>query len=77
MLKQRLPLVALQYQEINIRIRLRSIKELYTILDVAGTITPESAATGRGPRKAPNAASAVDQLYWFLQPPQDPSGDND
>lgn len=72
--KTALPLVALQYQEINIRIRLRSIKELYTILDVAGTITPVSTVTGKGQRKAPNAASAVDQLYWFLQPPQDPSG---
>ena len=68
--KTALPLVALQYQEINIRVRLRPIKELYTILDVEH---PDP-ATGRGPRKAPNAASAVDQLYWFLQPPQDASG---
>jgi hypothetical protein len=68
--KTALPLVALQYQEINIRIRFRSIKELYTILDVK---TPNP-ATGKGLRKAPNPASAIDQLYWFLQPPQDPSG---
>ena len=32
--KTALPLVALQYQEINIKIRFRSIKELYTIRDV-------------------------------------------
>uniref|UniRef100_A0A6C0EP79 Major capsid protein N-terminal domain-containing protein n=1 Tax=viral metagenome TaxID=1070528 RepID=A0A6C0EP79_9ZZZZ len=68
--KTALPLVALQYQEINIRIRLRSIKELYTIRDVEN---PDP-GTGKGPRKAPNPASAIDQLYWFLQPPQDPSG---
>ena len=73
--KTALPLVALQYQEINIRIRFRSIKELYTIRDVDGQLgTPPSFVTGKGPRKAPNPASAIDQLYWFLQPPQDPSG---
>jgi len=68
--KTALPLVALQYQEINIRIRFRSIKELYTIRDVENP----NPVTGRGPIKAPNPASAIDQLYWFLQPPQDPSG---
>ena len=30
--------------------------------------------TGKGVRKAPNPASVTDNLYWFLQPPQDPSG---
>jgi hypothetical protein len=68
--KTALPLVALQYQEVKITVKLRSIKELYTILDVENPST----ITGKGPRKAPNAASALDQLYWFLQPPQDPSG---
>jgi len=82
--KTALPLVALQYQEVKISVRLRSIKELYTILDVAGTMNSThtngvqkgkiSKITGKGLRKAPNAASATDQLYWFLQPPQDISG---
>ena len=68
--KTALPLVALQYQEIKITVRLRPIKELYTVRDV---IHPNP-TTGLGKRKAPNAASATDQLYWFLQPPQDISG---
>ena len=68
--KTALPLVALQYQEIHIKIRFRSIKELYTIRDVQNP----NPNTGKGSRKAPNPASAIDQLYWFLQPPQDPSG---
>uniref|UniRef100_A0A6C0C3Y9 Major capsid protein N-terminal domain-containing protein n=1 Tax=viral metagenome TaxID=1070528 RepID=A0A6C0C3Y9_9ZZZZ len=68
--KTALPLVALQYQEINIKIRFRSIKELYTILNVQN---PDP-ITGRGERTAPNPASTIDQLYWFLQPPQDASG---
>jgi len=71
--KTALPLVALQYQEVNIKIRFRSIKELYTILDVKN-VTKKGYKEARGVRIAPNAASATDQLYWFLQPPQDPSG---
>ncbi len=68
--KTALPLVALQYQEVHIKIRFRAIKDLYTIRDVENP----SSKDGKGPRKAPNSANALDQLYWFLQPPQDPSG---
>ena len=68
--KTALPLVSLQYQEVHIKIRFRAIKDLYTILDVQNP----SITTGQGLRKAPNPASAVDQLWWFLQPPQDLSG---
>jgi len=71
--KTALPLVALQYQEVHIKIRFRSIKELYTIRDVKN-VTGNGYNEGRGVRIAPNAATATDQLYWFLQPPQDPSG---
>jgi len=68
--KTALPLVSLQYQEIFIKIRFRPIRELFSIRDVQNPYP----STGKGLRKAPNAASALDQLYWFLQPPQDPSG---
>jgi len=68
--KTALPLVSMQYQEVFVKIRFRAIKDLYTILDV----TNPSTANGRGPRKAPNPATATDQMYWFLQPPQDASG---
>ena len=71
--KTALPLVALQYQEVHIKIRFRSIKELYTIRDVQNS-TRQGYTEGRGVRMAPNPASITDQLYWFLQPPQDPSG---
>lgn len=68
--KTAFPLVSTQYQELEIKIRFRPIKELYTILNVEDP----SITTGKGVRKAPNASSAVDQLWWFLQPPQDPNG---
>jgi len=68
--KTALPLVALQYQEIFIKIRFRPIKEIFTIRDVQNPDPTD----GKGSRKAPNPATATDQLYWFLQPPQDPSG---
>ena len=68
--KTALPLVALQYQEVSIKIQFRPIKELYTILDVANP----SKITGKGKRIAPCPASLTDQLWWFLQPPQDASG---
>ena len=68
--KTAFPLVSVQYQELEIKIRFRPIKDLYTILNVEDP----NITTGRGVRKAPNASNAVDQLWWFLQPPQDPSG---
>ena len=68
-----LPLVALQYQEVEIKINFRPIRDLYTILDV--DVKDVSKITnGRGLRKAPDAANPLHQLWWFLQPPQDPSG---
>ena len=68
--KTALPLVSLQYQEIFIKVRFRPIREIFTIRDVQNP----NPSTGKGSRKAPNAASALDQLYWFLQHPQDTSG---
>ena len=67
--KLALPLVALQYQEVEISIRFRPIKELYTILDVSQKPLKE----GKGDRIAPRS-DEIHNLYWFMQPPQDPSG---
>jgi len=67
--KLALPLVALQYQEVEISIRFRPIKELYTILDVNNI----DETTGKGKRIAPKS-DEIHDLYWFMQPPQDPSG---
>lgn len=68
--KTALPLVSLQYQEVYIKIQFRPIKELYTILDVENPL----ALTGKGKRIAPRPSTLTDQLWWFLQPPQDASG---
>lgn len=69
--KTALPLVALQYQEIEIQITFRPIRELYTILD----IEDENLVGGRSTKRiAPAGANPLHQLWWFLQPPQDPSG---
>ena len=57
-------------QEIHINIKFRSVKDLYTIRDVEHP----DIKTGKGMRRAPNPSNVTDQLYWFLQPPQDPSG---
>ena len=62
--KLALPLVALQYQEVEINITFRPIRELYTILDV---VNPDAA--GLGPRIAPNPNDVLHQLWRFLQPP--------
>lgn len=60
----------MQYQEVYIKIQFRPIKELYTILDVENPL----ALTGKGKRIAPRPSTLTDQLWWFLQPPQDASG---
>jgi len=80
--KTALPLIALQYQEVHIRIEFRPIRELFTILDVEQIentlICPAVSAPVSDPnvlpilnleRKAPNAASVTDQLWKFIQPP--------
>lgn len=67
--KLALPLVALQYQEVEISIRFRPIKELYTILNVS----QKTLKDGKGDRIAPRS-DEIHNLYWFMQPPQDPSG---
>jgi hypothetical protein len=64
--KLALPLVALQYQEIFIRITFEPIKNLYVINDT----TLVEYSHGLGPRISPNPNEPEHQLWRFLQPPQ-------
>jgi len=76
--KTALPLIALQYQEVHIKIEFRAIKEVFTVLDVEQP-NPCTNCTNPGSstyvpslnlkRKAPNSASVTDQMWKFLQPP--------
>lgn len=68
--KMALPLVALQYQEINIKITFEPITKLYTINDV-DEVTD---STGISFRSAPNPNVLHHQMWHFLNPPQDISG---
>ena len=63
--QQALPLCALQYNEIEIRITLRPISELFTIRDVTD-------ATNSYPRIAPNFNISEQAFYRFIQEPVDP-----
>ncbi len=65
--KMALPLVALQYQEINIRIRLKPLMDLYTINDVEET----PGDNGLAYRMRPNKNILHHELWRFLQPPKD------
>ena len=75
--KTALPLIALQYQEVHIKIEFRAIKDIFTVLDVEQpnpcTNCTNSSATYvpslNLKRKAPNSASVTDQMWKFLQPP--------
>ena len=63
-----LPLVALQYQEISIRIQLKPIMDLYTINNV--NETPDQ-ITGLSYRIRPNKNVLEHEMWRFLQPPKD------
>ena len=63
-----LPLVALQYQEIAIRIELKPMMDLYTINNV--NETPDQ-ITGLSYRMRPNKNVLEHQLWRFLQAPLD------
>ena len=60
--KMAFPLVALQYNELEIDISLRPVRELFTIRDVADT-------NGNYPQIQPNFNAEEQQLYRFLQTP--------
>jgi hypothetical protein len=61
-----IPLVALQYQEVRIKVTFRPIRELYIIRDVEDP-------TYNFPYLAPNSAKANHQIYNFINPPLDSS----
>ena len=65
--KLALPLVALQYQEISIRVTFEPLTKLYTINDV-DSVTNSS---GISWRIAPNPNILEHQMWHFLQPPLD------
>ena len=68
--KMALPLVALQYQEINIKITFEPISKLYTINDIDNV----TSSSGISYRRAPNPNVLHHQMWHFLNPPQDISG---
>jgi len=65
--KLALPLVALQYQEISIRIILEPITKLYTI----NNVNDVQYSSGLSYRSAPNPNIPEHQMWRFLQPPAD------
>jgi hypothetical protein len=68
--KVALPLVAMQYQEVSIKIEFNSVRDLFTILDVE-QINPTIGAPPKLNlnRIAPNTVDVNHQLWKFLQPP--------
>lgn len=58
-----LPLVAMQYSEVEIVVELRNMYELFTTLDVDDT------SSTFGTRVAPNTASTLYRMSHFLSPP--------
>ena len=66
--KMALPLVAMQYQEVTIRVELRPMMDLYTINNI--NETPDQ-LTGLSYRMRPNKNVLEHQLWRFLQAPQD------
>ena len=68
--KLALPLIALQYQEISIRITLRPIIDLYTINNVVD-YDKYKPSTGLMYQTKPNPNLTQHLMYNFLQPPRD------
>ena len=68
--KMAIPLIALQYNELNINITLRPIKELFTIRDVKDIEKDDNdKILYKYPRVQPNFTEAYQQPFNFLQPP--------
>ena len=68
--KMAIPLIALQYNELNINITLRPIKELFTIRDVEDIVGDEHGKIlYKHPRIQPNFTKVLQQPFNFLQPP--------
>lgn len=66
--KLALPLVAIQYQEISIKITIEPVRNLYTINNVDDM---SGNSTGISYRTAPNPNIVGHQMWHFLQPPSD------
>lgn len=72
--KTALPLIALQYQEIEINIEFRPVKELFTILEVKGDHGEDHCYK----RRAPDSAKETDAMWHFLQqPPELPDNEEE
>ena len=67
MSKMAFPLISLQYNELHISITFRPIKELYRIRDITDI-------SNNYPYVAPNLTESTQQLYRYLNPPHDTSG---
>lgn len=68
--KVALPLVAMQYQEVSIKIEFNSVRDLFTILDVEqNNPTIGSPIKLNLNRISPNTADVNHQMWKFLQPP--------
>lgn len=65
--KTAFPLISMQYQELSVKLTLRPIRELYIVRDVLDT-------THRYPYVAPNPNIDTQQLYRFVNPPEDRYG---
>jgi hypothetical protein len=65
--KLAIPLVALQYQEISIKITFEPLKNLYTI----NNVNDVQYSSGISYRSAPNPNVEEHQLWRFIQPPAD------
>ena len=65
--KLSIPLVAIQYQEISIKITFEAIKNLYTI----NNVNDVQFSSGISYRAAPNPNIEENQLWRFIQPPAD------
>lgn len=69
--KQSFPLVASQYNELFVSIKLRPVRELYVIRDVEKYKDPNYANIYPLPYIAPNTTNDLHQLYRFINPPID------
>ena len=69
--KMALPLVALQYQEISIKIELKPVMDVYTINNINETPSTD----GLSYRIAPNKNILEHQMWRFLQAPKDKFAD--
>ena len=65
-----IPLVALQYQEISIKLTFNPVSQFYTINDIDNVVDD----SGLSYRMAPNPNILHHQMWHFIQPPADVAG---